>query len=99
MNELQKIVNSWIQETGGYWTPLGMLAAVMEELGEVSRELSHLSNIKTKKPEEPLNKLEQELGDLLFSIICIANYYNISISNAVEQSLRKYQVRDKNRFK
>ena len=98
LKEIQQTVDDWIQENGGYWSPLGMLAAVMEELGELSRELLHLTSIKPKKSDESANFLELELGDLLYSIICIANSYNISLTNAINTSLKKYQVRDTNRF-
>ena len=49
LDEIQKSVDIWIQQNGGYWSPLAMLAAVMEELGEVSRELLHITSTKVKK--------------------------------------------------
>jgi NTP pyrophosphatase (non-canonical NTP hydrolase) len=98
LEKIQKTVDAWIQQNGGYWSPLGMLAAVMEELGELSREISHLSRIKPKKPEEIPTSLELELGDLVYSIVCIANYYGISLTDAINQSIDKYQKRDSKRF-
>jgi len=99
IDEIQKTVDVWIEQNGGYWSPLGMLAAIMEELGELSREISHQSRIKPKKPEEIPKSLEMELGDLLYSIVCIANYYQISLTEAIMKSIEKYQMRDFNRFK
>jgi NTP pyrophosphatase (non-canonical NTP hydrolase) len=99
LKEIQQLVDDWIQENGGYWSPLGMLAAATEELGEVSREILHLTSIKTKKTSEPHKSLESELGDLLYAIICIANSYDISLSEAIVKSMGKYQERDSNRFK
>jgi hypothetical protein len=52
IEDLQIIVDKFIQQNGGYWTPLAMLASVMEELGELSREINHLEKIKIKKKEE-----------------------------------------------
>ena len=99
LEEIQNTVDAWIQQNGGYWSPLGMLAAVMEELGELSREISHLSQIKPKKMNEQHLSLELELGDIFYSIICIANYYQISLAEAIRKSIEKYQMRDLNRFK
>ena len=98
LEEIQTAVNDWIQQNGGYWSPLGMLAAVMEELGELSREIMHLTSTKKKKSDETMNSMDAELGDLLYAIICIANSYNISLDDAIAQSMKKYQKRDKNRF-
>jgi NTP pyrophosphatase (non-canonical NTP hydrolase) len=98
LEEIQFAVNKWIQENSGYWTPLGMLAAVMEELGELSREILHLTSIKSKKASEPLKSLEMEMGDLLYAIICIANSYDISLDRAIANSMEKYQKRDLDRF-
>jgi len=98
LDEIQRSVDEWIQKNGGYWSPLGMLAAVTEELGELSREILHLTSIKPKKSAEPIKSLESELGDLLYTIICIANSYKISLDNAIALSMKKYESRDKNRF-
>ena len=98
LEEIQTSVDKWIQDNGGYWEPLGMLAAVMEELGELSREILHLATIKTKKSSEPAKSLKSEMGDLLYAIVCIANSYNISLDSALADSIEKYQKRDVNRF-
>jgi NTP pyrophosphatase (non-canonical NTP hydrolase) len=98
---MQSILDKYIQENGGYWEPLAMLAAVVEEVGEVAREISHLEKIKIKKLTEPQkeDQLSMEIGDLIFSIICIANYYKIDIGDAFKQTIKKYEQRDQNRFK
>ena len=98
LDAIQKSVDEWIQQNSGYWSPLGMLAAVMEELGEVSREMLHITSTKVKKASEPFKSLETELGDLFYAIICIANSYNISLDTAIQKSMNKYQSRDKERF-
>ncbi|MDI3475054.1 MAG: hypothetical protein PWQ79_682 [Thermococcaceae archaeon] len=91
MNELQKRVDRLISELGGYWSPFEMLAALAEELGEVSRELLKLEGV---KGEGNLEKLEEEIGDLIFATACIANYYEIDIFRALEKSIEKYRKRD-----
>jgi NTP pyrophosphatase (non-canonical NTP hydrolase) len=86
--EIQAQVDKWVRENGGYWSPLAMLAAIMEELGEISREISHQSNVKPKKKTDTAeSSLEMELGDLLFSIICMANYHHISLAEAIKKSI------------
>lgn len=97
--EFQEGINNWIQSHGGYWSPLSMLCAIMEELGEVSRQLNCLEGHKPKKSGGHDSSLGEELGDLIFSIICIANYYNIDLGEELNNSIKKYSERDSNRFR
>ncbi|MHA1341723.1 MAG: MazG nucleotide pyrophosphohydrolase domain-containing protein [Promethearchaeota archaeon] len=99
MKEAQKIVDEWVEENGGYWEPFAMLAAVLEELGELSKEISHIEKIKIKKADKSSTNLELELGDLIFSIICVANHYKIDIMEALKKSIVKFTSRDWKRFK
>ncbi len=95
MNELQREVDKLVREFGGYWEPFEMLAAVTEELGEVAREVLELEGVKGKGNME---RLEEELGDLLFSISCVANFYGIDIFDALSRSIEKYRRRDSGRW-
>ncbi|NJE07791.1 hypothetical protein E3E31_04510 [Thermococcus sp. M39] len=95
MKKLQKEVDKLIKEFGGYWRPFEMLAAVMEELGELSDEMLKFEKIKGKGSIE---KLEEELGDLMFALFCIANYYGIDVEKALLNSIAKYRNRDKLRW-
>lgn len=95
MKELQKEVDRLVKEFGGYWEPFEMLAAVTEELGELAREMLELEGIKGRGDRK---KVEEELGDLLFSITCIANFYGIDISSALRRSISKYKERDSGRW-
>ncbi len=98
--EIQKEVDEWAQQfEKPYFSPLSMLATMTEELGEVSRVINNLYGDKKKKEGEHLKDLEEELGDLLFTIICMANYHNISLNDAQERKLEKIYGRDNNRFK
>ena len=97
--EIQRIVDEWIKKHGGYWTPLSMLTASLEELGEISREINSLEGFKPKKEEKKQNtQLDEELADLLFSIICIANYYDINLTEGFLKIITKYSKRDSKRF-
>ncbi len=98
IKEIQDQVDKLIQTMNGYWPPLAMLASVTEELGELAREINALEKIKIKKSSEIERNIGEELADLLFSIICISNYYKIDLNSDFKQVLKKYQKRDKNRF-
>ncbi|GAB6102176.1 MazG nucleotide pyrophosphohydrolase domain-containing protein [Thermococcus atlanticus] len=95
MNELQRDVDRLVKEFGGYWEPFEMLAAVTEELGELAREMLELQGVKGRGDRE---RLEEELGDLLFSISCIANFYGVDIFEALRKSISKYRERDSGRW-
>ena len=98
LKELQKRIDTWIGAHGEYWTPLSMTCAIMEELGEVAREINSLEGFKPKKEAADTSKLGEELADLIFSIICLANHYHINLGEEIEKTLLKYSVRDSNRF-
>jgi len=98
LSQAQKVVDEFIDKHGGYWPPLSMIAAIMEELGEVAREVNHLEGHKPKKKENDSEKLGEELGDLLFSVFCLANYYKINLDDQLDKILQKYERRDSKRF-
>jgi len=99
LKELQKEIDDYIQQYKcGYWPIFEMLAHTMEELGELARELMHKEGNKKKKHENEGSSLEQEIGDLLFNIACIANAQKIDLQTALEQTIKKANQRDKNRW-
>lgn len=100
ISQIQKDVDDWAQQfEKPYFSPLSMVATMTEECGEVARVMNHLYGDKKKKDGENLQTLEDELADLLFTIICIANDQNISLAAAHERKLEKIYNRDNNRFK
>ncbi len=97
---MQNEVDAWIKSsTSGYWPPLSMLARLTEEVGETARILNHVYGEKKKKPDEVQNSLEGEFGDLVFTIICMANALNIDLDSAHKKTMEKCRSRDKDRFK
>ena len=93
LKEIQEVIDEWILEHGGYWPPLSMLSAIIEELGELAREINYLEGFKPKKLSMPSKKeviIGEELGDLLFSIICLANHYNVDLNEKIHISFKKY---------
>lgn len=99
IKEVQLAVDEWIgQFKEGYWPPLANLARLVEEVGELSREINHRYGPKTKKPEEDDGNLAMELGDILFVIAALANSLQIDLESAFQAVLTKYRQRDSTRW-
>jgi NTP pyrophosphatase (non-canonical NTP hydrolase) len=97
--EAQEAVDRYIgQFAEGYWPPLTNLARLVEEVGELARELNHRFGQKTKKPDEPEQDLALELGDILFVLIALANEQRIDLQLAFHRVLEKYDSRDAGRW-
>ncbi|KXG11019.1 hypothetical protein AT864_00102 [Anoxybacillus sp. P3H1B] len=99
IKQLQKEVDDYIgQFKEGYFSPLAMLARLTEELGELAREVNHYYGEKPKKKSETEKTIEEELGDLLFVLICFANSLQIDLEKAHDMVMEKFQTRDQNRW-
>ncbi|MBV7507119.1 nucleotide pyrophosphohydrolase [Bacillus sp. sid0103] len=99
MKDLQQEVDLYISQfKEGYFSPLAMLARLTEELGEFAREINHYYGEKPKKTSETEKAIEEELGDLLFVLICFANSLNISLEDAHDYVMAKFNTRDKDRW-
>jgi NTP pyrophosphatase (non-canonical NTP hydrolase) len=81
-----------------YWHPLSQFARLAEETGEVGRLLNHMYGDKPKKPGEAKQELPDELADVLYGVICLANSHNIDLDEAMEHAIDKMLGRDKDRF-
>lgn len=100
IGEAQAAVDAWISRfEEGYWPPLANLARLVEEVGELARELNHRYGAKPKKPDEPRADLALELADILFVIIALANEQGIDLEDAFERVLEKYRARDGGRWR
>lgn len=99
ISEAQQAVDRYISQfEEGYWPPLTNLARLMEEVGELARELNHRYGHKTKKPGEPEQDLALELADILFVLVAISNEQDIDLEEAFRKVLHKYDVRDADRW-
>ncbi|NIK15087.1 NTP pyrophosphatase (non-canonical NTP hydrolase) [Saccharococcus thermophilus] len=99
MKQLQQEVDEYIgQFKEGYFSPLAMLARLTEELGELAREVNHYYGEKPKKQTEKEKTIEEELGDLLFVLICFANSLHIDLQQAHDMVMEKFRTRDKDRW-
>ncbi|MBU7593279.1 nucleotide pyrophosphohydrolase [Metabacillus halosaccharovorans] len=99
MKDLQKEVDDYIgQFKEGYFSPLAMMARITEEVGELAREINHSYGEKPKKTSEEEKKIEEEIGDVLFVLICLANSLQIDLEQAHNLVMKKFNTRDKDRW-
>ncbi len=96
---IQKEVDDYISQfEEGYFPPLEMLARLTEELGELARALSYRSGFKKLKEGERADDVADELCDVIFVAVCLANSLEIDLDTAFSAAMEKYRVRDKNRW-
>jgi len=100
IDEAQKLVDKWIQEYGvRYFSELTNMAILTEEVGEVARIISRTYGEQSFKPGDQDRELADELADVLFVLICIANQTGVDLSAALARNLEKKTSRDNNRHK
>lgn len=97
--EFQADIDAWIQAVGGgYWSPHANLARIAEEVGELARLLNHLYGPKPKKESEAAQELGEELADILFAVICLANSEGIDLQVELQRVIDKVWSRDRDRY-
>ena len=95
---MQQEVDEYIQQFKvGYFSPLAQMARLTEEVGELAREVNHTYGEKSKKASEPVNSVAEELGDVLFVTMIMANSLNIDLTEVFEKNMEKFNQRDHNR--
>jgi NTP pyrophosphatase (non-canonical NTP hydrolase) len=100
--ELQKEVDEFINEIGGYWDDSVILARLIEELGEVASSLQRLKGFRPISEDSELDlesELELEIGDLLFVLISLANKRKIDLEEVLIKVIEKYRQRDLKKWK
>ena len=98
--EYQKIVDEWIQDVGvRYYSELTNLAELMEEVGEVARIISREYGDQSFKESDKNYELADELSDVFFVLVCLANQTGINLSEAIKKNMEKKYSRDKERHK
>jgi NTP pyrophosphatase (non-canonical NTP hydrolase) len=99
LSDYQKQIDDTLQPYAKpYWDPLSNLARLIEEVGEVARILNHQFGDKPKKPGEEHEKLEDELSDVLYTVMTIANSQGINLDEPFQKAIAKLETRDKDRF-
>lgn len=100
IDDLQETVDNWVKSYGvRYFSELTNLAVLMEEVGELARIMSRLYGDQSFKRMDIPDNLADELADVLFVIVCIANQTGVDLTAAIENNITKKTVRDKNRHK
>ncbi|MCM1451963.1 MAG: nucleotide pyrophosphohydrolase [Clostridium sp.] len=99
IKEAQKAVDEWITTIGvKYFSPLTNMAILAEETGEVARAMARIYGDQKAKETDSLN-LADELADVLWVTMAIANQTGVDLTRAFAENLRKKTERDKERFK
>ncbi len=96
---MQSEVDRWINKHKcSYWGQHEIFARLVEETGELAREINHKHGPKKKKSSEREGGMEEELGDILFTLICIANKEEIDLKSSFEKAMAKCYERDRDRY-
>ena len=100
IHEAQRTVDEWIKTTGvRYFNELTNTAILMEEVGEVARIMSRKYGEQSFKASDKEVDLGDEMADVLFVLICLANQTGINLTEALEKNLDKKTKRDSTRHK
>ncbi len=91
--EVQAYADAWIKRRGQYWSPLSQYARLAEEVGELGRELNFRFGDKPRAAKDAAGSIADELGDVLFIVILLANYLGIDLASALSATLEKYDRR------
>jgi NTP pyrophosphatase (non-canonical NTP hydrolase) len=100
IKQAQQKVDQWIKEHGvRYFNELTNMAILTEEVGEVARVISRQYGEQSFKKKESDKELSDELADVMFVIICLANQTGVDLTKAFEKNMEKKTKRDSKRHK
>lgn len=100
IQEAQETVDQWIKTTGvRYFNELTNTAMLMEEVGEVARIMARQYGEQSFKASDKEVNLADEMADVLFVLICLANQTGVNLTEALEKNLAKKTKRDATRHK
>ena len=98
--EAQKLVDDWINTTGvRYFNELTNTAILAEEVGEVARIMARRYGEQSEKESDKHKDLGDEMADVLWVLICLANQTGIDLAEAFQRNMDKKSKRDKDRHK
>jgi NTP pyrophosphatase (non-canonical NTP hydrolase) len=100
LNEAQEKVDQWIKTVGvRYFSELTNLGILMEEVGELSRLMVRTYGEQSFKESDKGKDLGDEMADVLWVLICLANQTGVDLTAALEKNFEKKNVRDADRHK
>ncbi|MBI1768085.1 MAG: nucleotide pyrophosphohydrolase [Bacteroidetes bacterium] len=100
IEQAQQTVDQWIKTHGvRYFNELTNMAILTEEVGELARIMSRRYGEQSEKESDKEKDLGDEMADVLWVLICLANQTEVNLTNALEKNLKKKTDRDKERHK
>jgi NTP pyrophosphatase (non-canonical NTP hydrolase) len=100
LDEAQKVVDQWIKTVGvRYFNELTNTAILMEEVGEVARIMARKYGEQSYKKSDESHQLADEMADVLWVLICLANQTGVNLTDAFQKNLEKKNIRDATRHK
>ena|ERR1700683_296097 len=100
IHEAQQSVDAWIKTTGiRYFSELTNMAILTEEVGEVARLMSRIYGDQSYKDSDKHKDLGDELADVLWVLLCIANQTKVDLTEAFRKNFEKKNARDINRHR
>lgn len=100
LEQIQQDVDQWIQTTGvRYFSELTNMAILTEEVGEVARLMSRLYGDQSFKESDKGKELSDELADVLWVLVCIANQTGVDLTEALKKNFEKKNIRDATRHR
>jgi NTP pyrophosphatase (non-canonical NTP hydrolase) len=95
LSKAQRVVDEWIRTIGvRYFSELTNMAMLTEEVGEVARRIARRYGEQSEKPSDAEKVLADELSDVLFVLICLANQTGVDLEDAFRKNLEKKTKRD-----
>ena len=100
IQQAQQDVDHWIKTVGvRYYSELTNLGILMEEVGELSRLLVRIYGDQSFKESDKNKKLSDEMADILWVLICLANQTGVDLTEALHKNFEKKSLRDAERHK
>jgi NTP pyrophosphatase (non-canonical NTP hydrolase) len=100
IKQTQKLIDTWIKKHGvRYFSELTNMALLTEEVGELARIIARTYGEQSFKKSEKQNNLPDEMADVLFVLICLANQTGVDLEDAMKKNIEKKTLRDKQRHK
>jgi NTP pyrophosphatase (non-canonical NTP hydrolase) len=98
INEAQQTVDTWIRTTGvRYFSELTNMAILTEEVGELARLMARTYGDQSFKESDKGRDLGDEMADVLWVLICLANQTGVDLTTALDKNFEKKNLRDKDR--